>query len=208
MRLRLGHGGPAVVGQGEDPPAVGLGRDDQALVGEHLQRGVDRPGAGPPHAAAALGELGDDLVAVHRLHGEQPQDREAYVSATRPRPSTAASARPTATAETGAERGPEGGRRVEARRRAAMTVPAAAAARLVGHGGGRPALAALAVRAEGAELGALQEGSAAVAATMPSPAARGAAARAVTEGIRLLGAIGGAGVGVGVGRGKWVRGST
>ena len=212
VRLGLGDGDAARVGQGEDPSALGLGRGDQALVGEHLQRRVDRPGAGPPHAAAALGELGDDLVAVHRLLGEQPQDRQPDVSATRPgAASTTAVA--TATAPR-VEPGPEGRAepRAEAGRRAA--VPAAAtAAGLVGHRGdvqreGRVGavlvvLAVLAVRAEGAGLGAGEEGTAtASAAVSARAAARAAPVGRVAEGLRALGAIGGAGLGGGD-RGKY-----
>ena len=216
VRLDLGGRSAAGVGQGEDPPPVGLGRGDQALVGEHLQRGVDRPRAGSPHTTAALGELGDDLVAVHRLLGEQPQDRQPYVSATRSWSATATTAAVPATSASAAEPRPEGraGRRVEALGRSA--VPAATPVGSVGQlrlvCGRSPgsALAAVAVRAEGAELGAGEEESVAVSVTVPAPAAaRGAPVGVVAgEGVRTLGAIGGAGVGRRGGSGEVLRGST
>ena len=62
---------------------AGLGRGlaDEFLVLELLQRRVDRARARPPHAAGPLGELLDDLVAVHGLLGEQREDRGADVAA-------------------------------------------------------------------------------------------------------------------------------
>ena len=53
----------------------------QALVDEQLKRRVDRAGAGPPQVLAALGDLLDHLVAVHRPFGEQLEDRGADVAA-------------------------------------------------------------------------------------------------------------------------------
>ena len=72
------------VGEGVDL-AAGLrgGGLDQALVLEQLQGGVDRAGARRPLAAAALRDHLDDLVAVHRLLGEQGEDRGAHVAAAR-----------------------------------------------------------------------------------------------------------------------------
>ena len=66
-------GGLLAAGVGELVDALaGLGRGlaDEILVLELLQRRVHRPGARPPDAAGPLGELLDDLVAVHRLLGE------------------------------------------------------------------------------------------------------------------------------------------
>ena len=76
----LGDVRPAFVGEGEGaPPAVRLG-PNQTLVLQLLQRGVDRARARLPCAAAAFGDLLDDLVAVHRLLGEHGQDRGADVA--------------------------------------------------------------------------------------------------------------------------------
>ena len=69
------------LGQAEDLLAAGLLGGDEALVGEQLEGGVDRARAGAPRAAAARGELLDDLVAVHGLLGEQAQDGRADVAA-------------------------------------------------------------------------------------------------------------------------------
>ena len=60
--------------QVEHPAAFGLVGRDETLVLEGLEGGVDGAGAGPPHPAAAFGELGDDLVAVHGLLGQQGDD--------------------------------------------------------------------------------------------------------------------------------------
>src|SRR5215472_1496121 len=59
---------------------------DQALVLQLLEGGVDRPWAGLPDAATALGDLLDQLVAVPRLLGEQRQRRGPDVTAPHPRP--------------------------------------------------------------------------------------------------------------------------
>ncbi len=72
--------GPALGGQAEDPAALRLVRGDQSLVLEGLEGRVDRAGAGPPDAPAALGQLGDDLVAVHRLLGQEGEDGGADVA--------------------------------------------------------------------------------------------------------------------------------
>ena len=79
----LGDRGPAGVGQAEDLLAGGLLGGDETLVGEQLEGGIDRAGAGVPRAAAARREFLDDLVAVHGLLGEQPQDGRANVAAAR-----------------------------------------------------------------------------------------------------------------------------
>ena len=73
---------PARLGQREDAPAgLGVGGLDQPFVLELLERRVDRAGARRPVAAAALRDHLDDLVAVHRLLGEERQDRGADVAA-------------------------------------------------------------------------------------------------------------------------------
>ena len=61
-------------------PSVSLA-DDQAFVDQQLQGRVDRAGAGLPQVLAALGDLLDHLVAVHRPLGEQHQDGGADVTA-------------------------------------------------------------------------------------------------------------------------------
>src|SRR5262245_41434762 len=87
----------AVVGEAERAPAAGLLGLDQALVGELLQGRVDRAGAGPPGAAAALLDLGHDLVPVARAFAQQRQDRGAHVAAAGLRPACLAGrARPPA----------------------------------------------------------------------------------------------------------------
>src|SRR5262249_4626018 len=69
-----------LVGEAERAPAGRLLGLDQPLVGELLQGGVDRAGTGPPGAAAALLDLGHDLVAVARALAQQGQDRRAHVA--------------------------------------------------------------------------------------------------------------------------------
>src|SRR5215467_4614082 len=59
---------------------------DQALVLQLLEGGVDRPRAGLPDAATALGDLLDQLVAIPRLLGEQRQRRGSDVTAPHARP--------------------------------------------------------------------------------------------------------------------------
>ena len=72
----LGEPGPPGVGQLVALLVVGLADDGlhEALVLELGQGRVDGAGARPPAAARALLELTDELVAVHRPLGEQPQD--------------------------------------------------------------------------------------------------------------------------------------
>ena len=72
--------GPALVGQAEDPLPLRLVGGDQSLVFQGLQGGVDRAGARLPDPATSIGELGDDLVAVHRLLGQEGQDRRPDVA--------------------------------------------------------------------------------------------------------------------------------
>src|SRR5690606_2356786 len=114
LRPRLGQPfgvlldvGAALVGEAVGPPPGGLLARDQALVGELLERRVDRAGARLPGAAAALVDLLDDLVAVARLLGEQDEDRRADVALARlgaAPPRAAAPARPR-RARAGAEAG-------------------------------------------------------------------------------------------------------
>ena len=90
--------GAARVGQVDHRPALGLLGAHQAFVGQLRHRRVHRARAGAPCPAGALGDLLDDLVAVHRLLGEQREDRRAHVTA---RPSsTAAAARAAEAART------------------------------------------------------------------------------------------------------------
>ena len=80
--LICGVRGAARLGQREDAAARFRGGGlDEAFVLELLERGVDRAGARRPVAATALGDHLDDLVAVHRLLGEERQDRGADVAA-------------------------------------------------------------------------------------------------------------------------------
>ena len=92
----LGHLGPALVGEGEAALAVLLLTGDEALVLQHLQGGVDRAGARLPHPVGALGELTDDLVAVHGPLGEQGEHCGPHIAAAG---TTAPSASRAATAE-------------------------------------------------------------------------------------------------------------
>jgi len=93
-------GFPAGGGQFEELlAAFGLGAHDQTLVDQQLQGRVDRPGAGLPQVLAALGDLLDDLVAVHRSLGEQDQDGGPDVTST----TAPAVATATSTARTGGE---------------------------------------------------------------------------------------------------------
>src|SRR5512144_1162279 len=69
------------VGQG-DQLAAGLGGDgDEALVFELADGRVDRARAGCPAPAGAVADRLHQLVAVHRLLGEQQQDGGADVTA-------------------------------------------------------------------------------------------------------------------------------
>ena len=78
----FGGGDASFVGEREGAaPRFGRGRLDQALVLELLQRRVDGARARRPVAAAPLGDDLDDLVAVHRLLGEEREDGGADVAA-------------------------------------------------------------------------------------------------------------------------------
>ena len=81
---RDGLGGrPAGLGQRERPASVAVLDRDEALVLELLEGRIDRAGARAPATAAALAELLHDLVAVHRLLGQEGQGRFADRAATR-----------------------------------------------------------------------------------------------------------------------------
>ncbi len=82
-RGRVGRGA-ACLGQLEDPPAVPLGSPHEPFVLQLLERGIDRAGARPPAAVAPSFELRDHLVAVHRLLGQEAEDRAAHVTALGP----------------------------------------------------------------------------------------------------------------------------
>ena len=96
----------AVGGQREDLAPILIGARDETFVGEQLQRRIDRTGARLPRPARALGEFLDDLVAVHRLLGQQRQHGGTDIApvclrasahetaATTAEPSTAARAAP------------------------------------------------------------------------------------------------------------------
>jgi hypothetical protein len=71
----------AGLGERRQLAAAVVGEDDEALVGEQAQRRVDGAGARPPRPLGALGQLGDDLVAVHGLLVEQHEDRRADLAA-------------------------------------------------------------------------------------------------------------------------------
>jgi hypothetical protein len=66
--------GAALRSKGEDSAARRAVGGHQALVFEGGERRVDRPGARPPYSTTALAELGDDLVAVHRLFDQEGED--------------------------------------------------------------------------------------------------------------------------------------
>lgn len=79
-----------------NPLALGVLANDQALVFQQLERGIDRTWTWPPVATAAGRDLLDQLVAVERLFGQQHQSRHADIAA--PSPGTALAA-PAALAE-------------------------------------------------------------------------------------------------------------
>jgi hypothetical protein len=82
----------AGVGQGDQPAAALGGHRDQPLVLEEVDGRVDGAGARGPHAAGALGDGLHDLVAVHRLLGDEQQDGGADVAARSAAPSAPAAA--------------------------------------------------------------------------------------------------------------------
>src|SRR5579862_2353070 len=77
----LGRLGPARVGELVNALAVPLLTPHEALVLEQLQRGVDRAGARPPHAAALLLQAPDELVAVGGAVGQPAEQGGADVAA-------------------------------------------------------------------------------------------------------------------------------
>jgi hypothetical protein len=134
----------ALLGEVDDPAAVGLLDADEAFVLQLRERGVHRAGAGAPGPTRPLGDLLDDLVAVPGLLGDQREHRGADV--------TAGGA--TAPAARSAEAAGEAGRhaRAEARTegRSAAALPPAATVRpgcssstgpSNGGGGGGPSVA-------------------------------------------------------------------
>src|SRR3546814_240107 len=68
------------IGEVQQAASLGVAALDQALVLELLDRRVDRAGARLPRPLAALGDLLDHLISVHRLLGEDGEDRGAYVA--------------------------------------------------------------------------------------------------------------------------------
>ena len=84
---------------------AGVGRDvgDKTLVDELLEGRVDRAGTRAPGPFAALVDLGDDAVAGGGSVGEDAEDRDADVAATRAASAAAAEGRAEEVrAETGA----------------------------------------------------------------------------------------------------------
>ena len=79
--VQPGGGLAAAVGEPERVLALVVEGLDEALVLQLVQRGVDRARAGAPQALGSLGEGLHHLVAVHRLLGEQGQDRLADLAA-------------------------------------------------------------------------------------------------------------------------------
>ena len=73
----------ALLGEVDDPAAVGLLDADEAFVLQLRERGVDRAGAGAPGPTRPLGDLLDDLVAVPGLLGDQREHGGADVTAGR-----------------------------------------------------------------------------------------------------------------------------
>src|SRR5699024_8376351 len=71
----------AVVGEGHQPSTAVAGGDDQAFVLELRDRGIDRSSAGTPGVPGAFGDRLHQLVTVHRLVGQQQQDRCPDVTA-------------------------------------------------------------------------------------------------------------------------------
>src|SRR6185437_6058501 len=85
--------------------ATGFLAFDKALVGELRKRGIDGTGARPPGAAAALLNIGHDLIAGPRTLLEQGKDRGPHIataslrvplSRLRPRPPSRPGTGPTA----------------------------------------------------------------------------------------------------------------
>lgn len=64
----------ARIGELEDSLAILIGRSHQSILRQALEHWVDGTGGGLPLSVTAVSELGQDLVAVPRLLGEQEQD--------------------------------------------------------------------------------------------------------------------------------------
>src|SRR5699024_3819651 len=94
--------GPALVGQGGELAAAFDLDGDQALVLELGDRGIDRARARLPRAVGALTDRAHELIAVHRLLGQQGQHRSADLTAPGPSATSAAASapEPAAGAET------------------------------------------------------------------------------------------------------------
>src|SRR5262249_30503601 len=87
------RGRAALLGQREDAlGAVELARHELLLL-HRLEGRVDRAGSGVPGAAAAVRELLDDLVAVHRRLREEAEDGRLDIA---PTGAVAAAERPEA----------------------------------------------------------------------------------------------------------------
>src|SRR6266508_732168 len=91
---QLSRSRATLVGQRVHALALSLLAHDQSLVLEQLEGRVDRARARAPQPAAPGLELLDDLVAVHRLFGEQGEDAGADVTATGSPPASAHVPRP------------------------------------------------------------------------------------------------------------------
>ena len=74
----------ARVGERDELASRVRGDGDEALVLELADRGVDGARAGRPSPPAALGDRLHQLVAVHRLLGEEQQDGSTDVATRRP----------------------------------------------------------------------------------------------------------------------------
>ena len=114
---------PSLIGQPEDSPTFCCVRRDQALVFHGLEGGVDGSGARAPHTTAAFGELGDDLVAVHGLLGQEGEDGGTDVTTSHPG---------SASEHRSAEPGPEASVAAEAGRVAGAATPPPATAAAAG----------------------------------------------------------------------------
>src|SRR5579862_3498410 len=75
---------PAGLGQREDAAAAVLLAGHETLLLHRLEGGVHRTWSWCPRSPAAVGELLDHLVAVHRLLGQETQDCRLHVAASRP----------------------------------------------------------------------------------------------------------------------------
>src|SRR5690554_3641882 len=74
----------AALGERVGLPTVCFLGEDESFVREQLECRVDRSRAGLPRAVAALLDLTNDLVSVHRSFREERQDARANVTASHP----------------------------------------------------------------------------------------------------------------------------